>query len=222
MSIRRVLIGTEKRPVLVVDNLFRNAESLVDFAARTGQFQLAPGYYPGVRCPAPANYGSLFFEILSAHIEDCFQIRKEQFRYIDSFFSMVTTPRQQLSVAQQIPHFDKPNENDLAVVHYLCDSRHGGTAFYKHRQTGYEFVDHARSETYMQTLDAQLRQNPLNESNYINKSSELFEQTALFEAVFNRAIIYPCNSLHSGAIPENYSFDVNPATGRLTVTSFIY
>ena len=47
-------------------------------------------------------------------------------------------------------------------------------------------------------------------------------QIANVDAMFNRMIIYPSNILHSGNIAADFNFDQNPATGRLTLNSFIY
>jgi len=40
-------------------------------------------------------------------------------------------------------------------------------------------------------------------------------------ACSNRLVMYRCSSLHSGDIPANYNYDLNPATGRFTIAAFL-
>ena len=57
---------------------------------------------------------------------------------------------------------------------------------------------------------------------YMNGSNNYFEQIAKIDAMFNRMVIYPSKILHSGNIPADFTFDPNPAKGRLTLNSFIF
>ena len=56
---------------------------------------------------------------------------------------------------------------------------------------------------------------------YVNGDTPLFERSARYEAAFDRAIVYPGASLHSGDIPPGFVPDADPRTGRLTVNSFL-
>ena len=56
---------------------------------------------------------------------------------------------------------------------------------------------------------------------YINGDTALFEQIAKEDGVFNRMLVYRRNSLHSGCIDKNFAPDPNPATGRLSINSFM-
>ena len=57
---------------------------------------------------------------------------------------------------------------------------------------------------------------------YINDCSAEFEQLLVQDAQFNRLLMYRGSSLHSGCIGHDYTYVPDPATGRLTLTSFIH
>ena len=59
-----VRVGTEKQPVVIVDNLLAGAESLIDYAVQQGTVQPASGYYPGVRAPAPGLFSTLLQQVI--------------------------------------------------------------------------------------------------------------------------------------------------------------
>jgi len=59
------------------------------------------------------------------------------------------------------------------------------------------------------------------EPDYIAGDTPIFEQVARHEALFNRAILYRSNTLHCAAIPPGMVFSTDPASGRLTVNTFL-
>lgn len=56
---------------------------------------------------------------------------------------------------------------------------------------------------------------------YINGDTEHFERIESQPPAFNRMLVYKRNSLHSGSIAPDFVPDPNPATGRLSINSFI-
>jgi len=220
-SYRVDYVGNERQPVLIVDNFLRDAESLVEYSARSAAFDVEKGLYPGTRFPTPG----LYVEAMCLHLGDLiystFEMQPEVRRKVKSVFSMVMTPPAQLLPPQCVPHSDSAKMNDLASVHYLCRTGHGGTSLYRHRATGFEYVDDARLDEYRRVI-AEQEKMPDFPTGYMNGSNHLFEQIESYDAVFNRIIMYRCTSLHSGNIAPDFSFDPNPKTGRLTVNTFIY
>lgn len=216
-------VGQEKQPVLLIDNLVLNARSLVDYAMQQQDVLPAAGYYPGLRSAAPKAYQDLLSQQLSPLLCGVFNLAPEQLSQADSYYSLVTTPVDELSIEQQLPHFDQPKQDELAVIHYLCNEEHGGTSFYRHKRSGFESINQARSVQYLQTLENEIKQGgmPLKPC-YINGENVFFERIASVAASFNRAVVYRCSSLHSGDIPSDYSFDLNPYSGRFTIASFIH
>jgi hypothetical protein len=135
-------------------------------------------------------------------------------------YSLITTPARELTPPQRIPHVDSFAQSGLATIHYLFKGKLGGTAFYRHRRTGFESIDETRRAAYAQALDEEHAGSAAPGPGYINGNTDLFEQIAKEEGVFNRMLVYRRNSLHSGCIEASVP-DLNPATGRLSINSFI-
>ncbi|MEI5689062.1 DUF6445 family protein [Sphingomonas kyungheensis] len=87
-----------------------------------------------------------------------------------------------------------------------------GTAFYKHRRTGFEWLDAARAPIYSGQRDAELRHHGRPPAGYLFGSARVFEQIAHIEAHYNRALLYRSASLHSEAIGPDVPNRRNPAS----------
>lgn len=215
------LIGTEQTPLLIIDDLLIDSHWLQQ-QALAGDYQADPAnFYPGIRCQTPALYQHAL-SVLLPLLQRVYAPRAQQLRLLTSAFSLASTPAEQLKPIQMLPHFDTVEPLQLAMVHYLCDASHGGTAFYRHQSTGFERIDAARLPSYatllkQQAMAARLHENP----SYMSGDTELFRQIAKVEARVNRAIIYPGNLLHSGDIRLVGAKAADPAHGRLTISSFL-
>jgi len=95
----------------------------------------------------------------------------------------------------------------------------GGTAFYRHRRTGYEHVDETRLASYTASVNAELKELGMVPARYVNASTPQYERIAGFEPVFNRVLIYRSMTLHSADIADDFDFDPDPRSGRLTVNA---
>jgi hypothetical protein len=220
ISIRALTIGAERAPLLVIDNFMAEPEQLVRVAVEE-KFTAQSRYYPGIRAAAPPAYQQLFADGLTQTVAAHFGLAAGTLRFPLCHFSLVTTPAERLLAPQRIPHVDSLASAGLASIHYLFKRELGGTAFYRHRSTGFEYVDESRNEVYFRALQ---RENLRPESagdGYINGDTDLFEQIGAQDGVFNRMLIYRRNSLHSGCIPGDFIPDPNPATGRLSINCFI-
>ena len=213
-------VGNEQQPVLVIDNFLSDPNLLVEFCARHIKLDRVDALYPGLRASAPENYIQLIHYYLKDVIHSTFVIDDSMVKHVKADYSMVLTAPDQLKLPQCMPHYDSLIGSELAAVHYLCGSDKGGTSLYRHRDTGFEYVDSSRSATYIEELKKGLSKTAYPQC-YMNGSNHLFEQIASYEAVFNRMIIYRCTSLHSGNIAPDFVFDPNPCTGRLTLNTFI-
>jgi hypothetical protein len=109
----------------------------------------------------------------------------------------------------------------LAIVHYLSHEDFGGTAFYRHRSTGFETVDSSRHARYLEMLGADFAAHGEPLPAYIQGDTPIFEQIARYEPVFNRALIYRSSLLHCGCVPNDVDLPVDLRTGRLTMASFL-
>lgn len=221
LSYKFCLVGREQTPLLVIDNFLQDAHSLVDFCEANTKFSKVDNFYPGLRMEAPARYLHSIHHYLAELLEGVFGLPRNKMAGGKSLYSMVVTPPDQLEPIQCIPHIDSYLSGDLACVHYLCDKEKGGTSLYRHKKTGYEKITSETIEHYKESL---LKEGALEfeKKSYMNGSNKYFEQIAEVDAMFNRMIVYPSNILHSGNIPTDFNFDPHPASGRLTLNSFIF
>ena len=213
------LIGSERHPIVTVDNFHPDPTSLRT-AANAAAFTRASRHYPGIRGILPADYLGQVNPAIATALRDVFGYT-QGVRLLDASFSIVTVPPDQLSVAQRLPHVDAVEPARIALVHYLSLDDLGGTAFYRHRATGFEAIDAARSPRYLAQLNRELAQRETLASAYMAGDNALFEQIGHVDARFNRAVIYRSQMLHSGIIAPETTLSDDPTTGRLTVTAFL-
>lgn len=167
------------------------------------------------------EYMQTIYGHLSKLIAEVFQLPQSRIQSVQSFFSIVALPGEKLDVRQRIPHFDIPLKTGIATIHFLCSNKFGGTSFYRHKRTGYEFIDKSRVEPYSDVLYKEIRNQGMPKPVYINGDTAQYQRIASYGAEFNRILIYRSSSLHSGDIAPDYSLDPDPRAGRLSVTSFI-
>ncbi|GAB3344102.1 DUF6445 family protein [Marilutibacter aestuarii] len=216
----RRLIGRERAPLLVIDQLLADPERMVGKAC-TRQYTKMASMFPGLRAPAPPSYGQFLESILNPLLRDCFDLAPGRFVFPMCHFSLVTQPPSSLHYLQRIPHIDSVHRNGLATVHYLFRGDWGGTDFYRHRATGFEYVDEGRHAAYFACTEEERRRDAGRVQGYIDGDTPLFERIEGVEGVFNRLIVYRRNSLHSGRIGNDRLLPSDPATGRLSINSFI-
>jgi hypothetical protein len=222
-QIASVRVGGEGLPVLIVDNFLSNPEILVDYAALHCRFEgVSDTFYPGSRAPIPPIYCFALRAFLGEAIDKIFGLAAGRVTGELAHFSLVTTPPENLSGPQRMPHFDNTNPKQLAVLHYLCAPEQGGTSFYRHRRTRFEFIDDARIRTYNTAVAEDLAAVGPLPRRYICGDDPMFERIGAFAAAFNRVLIYRSIGLHSADIRPGFHFDDNPRTGRLTANTFFY
>jgi hypothetical protein len=106
-------------------------------------------------------------------------------------------------------------------VNYQFHDDWGGTAFYRHRSTGWEYVDPARRDGYYQRLEQEIQGSDAPGPGYIGEDTALFERIGKVEGRFNRMLVYRRNCLHSGSIDNARIPPADPRHGRLSINSFI-
>lgn len=219
-----VLIGTEREPVVVVDNFLSSPQLLIEHAAAAqGAFDaVSDAFYPGSRAPAPAIYCFALRAFLGPIIAEAFGLQDSRISGELSHFSLLTTAPEKLQMVQRMPHFDNTNPKQLALLHYLCGPQHGGTSFYRHRRSGFEYIDESRLSEYRNAVGTDLAELGAPPAKYICGDDARFERTASFSAAHNRVLIYRSINLHSADIAATFNFDPNPRSGRLTVNTFFY
>lgn len=219
LRIEKRTFGNEGAVLLIIDRLVADPERLVRRAALR-PFDTPSRFFPGPRTAAPAMYGAFLETVLGPLLPEHFGMRAGRFKFSMCHYSLVATPPAQLGFLQRIPHIDSVGREGLATVHYLFRGPWGGTAFYRHRASGYESIDEGRREAYFRQLEAQSTGPDAPAPGYINGSTALFEQTASAEAVFNRMLVYRRNQLHSACIDDHHVPPPDPVAGRLSINTF--
>lgn len=213
------VVGTECSPVVIFGDFAPRPDLLVDDAAMLG-FAPMGMHYPGVRAAISKRILAPLITAVEPIIAEVFGYSKVD--VADAFYSLVTTPPDALTPIQRLPHFDGVELERLALLHYLAPDAPGGTAFYRHRATGFETVTATRLAPYRAALESDVAREGLPEPTYIDGNTTMFEQIARFDGRFNRAILYRGNSLHCAWLPGGTPFDTDPRKGRLTLNTFLH
>jgi hypothetical protein len=213
--------GIEQSPVLVIDDFLDDPLAMVEAAASGPSFVANGPYYPGIRAPFPPRLlptllsplasvlGPIFGYTHGAGVREC-------------TFSLVTSKPEDLSPIQRLPHFDSLEAGRVAALLFLCKGEsQGGTAFYRQRATGFERIDAARYDRFRAVLNDDVGRFGLPPQAYIGDADPMYERLALHEGRFNRMLVYPSATLHSGHIPDDFAFSCDPRVGRLTVNAFL-
>ncbi|MEQ1538396.1 MAG: DUF6445 family protein [Sphingorhabdus sp.] len=212
-------IGSEREPVITIDDFAQDPDALRN-AAKQSEFRVIGDYYPGLRAKVPQSYFADIGNTLGNVLREFFQCRAGA-DVLSSYYSLVTTPPAELTLAQRIPHADAYNDQQIAILHYLCRDDLGGTAFFRQRATGFETISEDRVETFHHALAADLVQHGEPEPHYIGSDSPLFERTHLCAPKYNRALIYRGKMLHCGALDTTPDLPTDIENGRLTIASFL-
>jgi hypothetical protein len=220
IRIQRLAIGRELAPLVVIDNLAAEPDELVEMAVSKNYGSVA-SYYPGIRAKAPLTYHQFILRELREVMGQSFGLTGGSLRMTSCHFSLITTPPEKLAPIQTIPHVDSYESNELAFVHYLFKKDFGGTAFYRHRRTGYEFIDPSRKVEYTKWVNDEAVGPDHSALEYINGDTPLYEQVGKQEGIFNRLVMYRRNTLHSGCIGRDFVVDPDPRRGRLSLNGFI-
>jgi hypothetical protein len=222
-ELRRV--GNSQSPLVVIDDFSGSAEDIARVADSLAPYPpITHNFYPGVRraiTPADTdanNYAMRTCRVAAPFVGGAFDV--DSFDLKEASFSIVTVEPGRLQPAQRIPHFDSPDQNLIAMLHFLRVPPGSGTAFYRHRASGVERVTNENVNHYVARARADAAQLK-SDSGYINASNEFYEQIGAVEAVPDRLIMYHSCLLHSGIIPAGMAFSADPREGRLTGNLFL-
>jgi hypothetical protein len=222
-KISTMSIGQEGNTIILVDDFLSTPESLINLAKNAGKFiDEGDNYYPGQRVDVPQVYSQLLENYFSGNIAALLNAPHEASpKVVESKFCIATKTPAELVPIQSIPHFDTSDVNQIAAVHYLCDSPFQGTSFYQHRTSGFESISPERSKAYFKWLSREAITTGLPKSGYIMGDTELFKRVKKVDCKFNRIIFYKSNMLHAGDIDAETDLSEDPLSGRLTANSFI-
>ncbi len=212
-------VGAEQQPVIVIDDFATDPQAMIDEAAALGFSEIGM-HYPGVRARVPAARLRAFLPQLVELVCDTFTCGS-QLEVLEAYYSLVTLRPEALAPIQRLPHFDGLERERIALLHFLSTDGPSGTAFYRHCSTGFETVDATRFAPFRAALERDVALHGLPAPAYIEGDTAIYEQTARFEGVFNRALIYRGHALHCALLPKGVSFAPDPRRGRLTANTFL-
>lgn len=216
-------IGRCGLKVSVIENVLRDPDGVAALGFAQSYAEDRGNLYPGLRAAMPESFSTSFRAWLTPILQRNGVLASNQAISRDaSFFSVVTTASKDLLPIQCIPHYDSTDPNLFAAVIYLCGPRFSGTAFYRHRRTGYEEITAENVSNYQLALNSDMRLYGAPEKDYINGDSLLFETVFSNELKFNGAIVYPARMLHAAKIEKQFNSPQDRSEWRLTVTALLH
>ena len=216
--------GIEKTPILVIDDIVEDPDTLVSYAASLAPFPAEAGnYYPGLRLQLPGDpivieYVNTVCGALAGLMGAAYGLRN--FGVHSASFSIVTKQPSELNAQQTIPHFDSADPLFFAVLHYLSHHEGSATAFFRHARTGFETLTPQRAAPFGKAREKDQEIYGMAEG-YVRGSTNGFDEIGRVQGRFNRLVVYPGNLFHSGILPDDYDFSPDPRRGRLTTNIFL-
>jgi len=212
--------GQEKEPVVVMDNFSGKLDILLHHA-KSQQFSPGSAYYPGVQAQADVNYLTLRRKELPQIMRDVFGLQ-HGINIESCMYALVTRAPEKLAMGQRLPHHDGNDSNLFALLHYIQGSDDAGTAFYRHKRTGFETVTEERAEAYSTALKDDVTDFGNPPARYFYGDDERYEMIGEVKARPDRAILYRGRTLHSGCIPAGTTDAPTLDTARMTLNTFIW
>jgi len=216
-------VGEEKTPVVVIDDFALDTGDLIEYACSSLDYGPdSTSAYPGVRAALPRSYVRcvlnniyrLLFQVYS--VPDSLGLKT-----VNTVYSLISTPVDELSLAQCVPHFDSNETFYLAVLHYLNPGDFCDTGLFRHNPTGFEKITEPRLAEFIQSSRTFVETHGNPPQKYINASSDHYELYDRIEYKPNRLVAYPGCLLHSGLVDPGRDLNPDPRTGRLTANIFV-
>lgn len=223
MTVNILEIGNEKTSVIVIDDLLLEIAAVKEYACQTAVFEPDKlTAYPGVRAQMPKWFTDRILACICPIFRQQYSIPEGlQPAPIMDYFSLLTTPTDELQMLQRMPHFDSVKNTYFSLVLYLNHGDFGGTGFFRHRPTGFESILDHRYDVFVDAAKAFTKFYGQPAMKYINSSDEHFELIDSVRYKPNRLVAYPGNLLHSGMVDPDIDIGADPQTGRLTANVFI-
>ncbi len=212
------LEGREAEPSVVIDGLVDVPALVADAAGRA--FAPIGPHYPGVRAAVDPALAAALRAAVAPLIAAHFGLDPAP-AVLEGYYSLVTTPPERLTPIQRLPHFDGVEPDRLALLVFLTPTP-GGTAFYRHRLSGFETITAARLPDYDRALHADVGHHGLPPPAYIEGDTPIFGRIALHRAQPGRALLYRGHRLHCADLPPETPLLADPRRGRLTLNLFLH
>jgi hypothetical protein len=210
--------GHQGEPVVTIDDFYGDPDSL-ERAGRAAIYSPVQGY-PGIRARVGSGFMAARTDLLRQVLADVFGLANGP--AVESCaFSLVSLTPEELTQGQRRPHYDAADDKVIAMVHFLGNEASGGTAFYRHRRTGFEAIHPDREAQFHAAIAADEAQFGPLPAAYFHGDDARYEQIGEVAALRDRVVIYRGRVLHSGVIPVAPDPATVRETGRLTVNTFL-
>jgi hypothetical protein len=222
-SLQVLEVGEEKTPLIVIDDFALDTGAVIDFACSSVTYGPdSTSAYPGIRGKLPRLY---VIEVLDRIYRLLFQVFSVPdnlgLKPVNTVFSLISCPENELTLAQRVPHFDSNSPNYLAVLHYLNPGDFCATGLFRHKPTGFEKVLEHRRDEFFRSSKAFIEAHGPPPRKYIDASNNHYELYERIEYKSNRLVAYPGSLLHSGLVNPAVDINPDPRTGRLTANIFV-
>lgn len=209
-----------------IDGFLDHPDHIISQAVLQKFAKITP-HYPGVRAPLDSRAAIGWLGALSPMLSQWFGAPPSGRWEMQAWFSLVTTPPRALAPIQRLPHVDGTDPNQIAMMLYLNRAaagtgarQGGGTAFFRHLATGLEQLSAETYPRYAAAVEAEVARAGLPPAAYPTDGAPHFARTHVAEGIFNRAVFYRGNILHSGVIDNDAPLHASPSQGRLTINAF--
>lgn len=222
-SLKIITVGNDQTPVIIIDDFAVDTKNIIDNACNNSNYGIDNNsFYPGLRSKLPKDYVISALQKVYKGICHVYNIPLQlQLNPQDTYYSLITKPKEELSLIQRMPHFDTSRPYYFAVLHYLNDKPHGNTGLFRHIPTGLEKIDDDNVDHYLNSAQTFIDQHGEPEQEYCTSTSDHFELYHEIEYKPNRLVIYPGHLLHSTIVSPDTDINSDPSTGRLTANIFI-
>ncbi|WP_416379367.1 DUF6445 family protein [Erythrobacter sp.] len=210
--------SSQNHRLVTIDSLLVDPEHAIGQAVLQNFARITP-QYPGLRAPLDPAVGAAWLAQLAPLLDQWFETGGVRWE-MQAWFSLVTTPPAAIAPIQRLPHVDGTDPRQIAMMLYLHQTGHGGTAFFRHRSTGLEALTAEDYPRYAAAVQADFGRTGLPPAAYPTDGAPHFERTHVVEGHFNSAVFYRGNILHSGVIDNNAPLSADPREGRLTINAF--
>ncbi|MDH3788928.1 MAG: DUF6445 family protein [Xanthomonadales bacterium] len=222
-SLQVLNVGLEKTPVIVIDDFAVDISGVIEHACSNVDYGPdSTSAYPGIRGGLPRSYVRAVLNRIYRLLFQVFAVPSSLgMKTVNTVYSLIATPENELSSAQCVPHFDSTGAYYLAVLHYLNPGDYCDTGLFRHRPTGFEKILENRREAFLASSKAFVEANGPPKQGYLKASDDHFELYEQIEYKPNRLVAYPGCLLHSGLVDPAVDINPDPRTGRLTANIFV-
>ena len=170
-------VGEEQTPLIIIDDFALDTSDVIEYACRSVDYGPdSTSAYPGVRGTLPRSYVRMVLNTVYRLLFQVYYVPDNLgMKTVNTVYSLISTPVDELVPAQSVPHFDSNDPFYLAVLHYLNPGVFCDTGLFRHRPTGFETITKPRLDEFMQSSKMFIEAHGEPPQKYIDSSTDHFE-----------------------------------------------